>query len=310
MTTILQSAQTAPDALALRRERSMLLAALSDLVLITGYFIAALAANSLMLLAETVRAFLLVLLELVLLGVLRRIHRGRMYAFDYGPGKVEQFANLSVALGMGFAGLWVGAGAAYRWWHPPEQVEAGLWFGVAVGVVNALQNAYVFRALWRAGGDGRSVIMMGQVRTRLAKLVSSGIVLVAMVINASFPGGTIALVAEVGGAAFVALVMLQLSASMMREALPSLLDRTLEEKQQHLINRALVHHFDRYDALISVRSRLSGNLPYVDVVLGFGGARRMDDVQGVADEVAGEVRALIPGAEVTVTPVLRPAAPA
>lgn len=310
MTGAAQGSPAVPDALALRRERSMLLAALSDLVLIVGQFATAILANSLMMLAEAVRAFLLVVLELVLLGVLRRIHRGQMHDFDYGAGKVEQFANLSVALGMGFAGMWVGAGAAYRWWHPPEQVEAGLVFAVAVGALNALQNAYVFRALWRAGGDGRSVIMMGQVRTRLAKLVSSAIVLVAVTVNASFPGGTVALVAEVAGSAFVALVMVQLAVSMARQSLPSLLDRTLEEKQQHLINRALVRHFDRYDALVSVRSRVSGNLPCVDVVLGFAAERRMDEVQGVTDEVAGEVRALIPGAEVTVTPVLQPVPPA
>lgn len=310
MTHAAPESPVVPDALALQRERSMLLAALSDLVLIAGQFTTAVFANSLMMLAEAVRAFLLVVLELVLLGVLRRIHRGRMHDFDYGAGKVEQFANLSVALGMGLAGLWVGAGAAYRWWHPPEQVEAGLVFAVAVGALNALQNAYVFRALWRAGGDGRSVIMMGQVRTRLAKLISSAIVLVALTVNASFPGGTVALVAEVAGSGFVALVMVQLAVSMARQSLPSLLDRTLEEKQQHLINRALVRHFDRYDALVSVRSRLSGNMPCVDVVLGFAPERRMDDVQGVTDQVAGEVQALIPGAQVTVTPVLSPAAPA
>jgi divalent metal cation (Fe/Co/Zn/Cd) transporter len=281
----------------------MLLAALSDVVVIIAAAAVGIWANSLMIGAEVLRGTLLLSLELLLLVLLRRIHRGRTREFDYGAGKLEQFANLGIGAAMGLGGLWVAASAVYRWAHPPEQAGLGLAFAAAVGLVNVIQNGLAFWALWRAGRDGASLIMVGQVRTRLAKFTSSGIVFGALCVNAAFGAGPVGLLAEVLGSGFVALVMLQLAVSMWRQALPSLLDRTLEEGQQTLINRVLAGNFEAYDDLVAVRSRISGSTPMVEVVLGFAPQRQIGEIQGVADTVAREVEELLPGSVVTVTPV-------
>ena len=291
------------DPAALKRERSMLYAGLSDLALIVVAFAAGAWANSLMIAAEALRGSLLFCLEMVLLLLLRRIHRQRIHAFDYGAGKLEQFANLGIGTAMGFGGLWVGATAAYRWWHPPAQGGLGLDFAALVGVINVLQNGWAFWTLSRAGRDGASVIMTGQIRTRFAKLVSSGLVLTALCVNAVFRGQPIGLAAEVLGSAFVALVMLELAVSMWRSAMPSLLDRTLEEAQQLLINRALADYFDEYEDLVAVRSRMSGNTPLVEIVLGFAVHRQIGDIQHIVDKIKVTIGELIPGSAVTVVPI-------
>lgn len=293
------------DPAALKRERSMLLAGLSDIAIIAAAFAAAAWGNSLMMAAEGLRGALLVALEMVLLVLLRRIHRGWTHNFDYGAGKLEQFANLGIGAAMGLGGLWIGITAAYRWWNPPEQAVLGLGFAVLVGAVNLLQNGLALMALWRAGRDGTSLIMIGQVRTRLAKLISSGIVFVALCVNAVLEGSRWGLLADVLGSAFVALVMIQLALSMARQALPSLLDRTLDEAQQGSINRVLARHFDAYDELLTVRSRLSGNTAMIEVMLGFEPMRPIGEIQSVVDRVAQEVGDLIPGALVSVIPVAR-----
>lgn len=294
---------SAIDPAALKRERSMLFAGLSDVAIIVAAFAAAVWGNSLMMAAEGLRGALLVLLEMVLLVLLRRIHRGRIHNFDYGAGKLEQFANLGIGAAMGLGGVWVGITAAYRWWHPPEQATLGLGFAALVGAVNLVQNGLALMALWRAGRDGTSLIMIGQVRTRLAKLISSGIVFVALCVNAALGPGQWGLLADVLGSAFVALVMIQLAVAMARQALPSLLDRTLDEAQQSSINRALARHFDAYDDLLSVSSRLSGNTAVIEVKLGFEPMRSIGEIQRVVDRVAKEISDLIPGALVSVIPV-------
>lgn len=290
------------DAMADQRERSMLIAGLSDMVIIVAAFLAAAWGNSLMMAAEGLRGTLLVALEMTLFFLLRRIHRGRTYSFDYGAGKLEQFANLGIGAAMGLGGLWVAITAAYRWWNPPEQASWGLTFAVLVGVVNLAQNALALVALWRAGRDGTSLIMNGQVRTRLAKLISSAIVFVALCVNAIIGDGYWGVLAEVLGSGFVALVMIQLAISMWRQALPSLLDRTLDEAQQLSINKVLAEHFEGYDELHTVRSRLSGNKALVEVVLGFNPMRQIGEIQLIVDKVAGDVSRLIPGAEVSIIP--------
>ncbi|HUC17844.1 MAG TPA: cation transporter [Acetobacteraceae bacterium] len=290
------------DAAARQRERSMLVAGAFDTVILLGMFVAAFWANSLIMIAEGLRGLLLILFELIVFLLLRRIHRGRTHSFDYGPGKLEQFANFAIGTAMGLGGFWVAATAAYRWGHPPTQASLGLDFAGAVAAINVMENAATLWLLWQSGRDGSSIIILGQVRTRVAKLVCSLIVLCALIVNALFADRPIGAAAEVLGSAFVALVMLHLAASMWRRALPSLLDRTLEESQQQMINRALVSHFDDYDGLVSVRSRLSGNTPLVEVVLGFTADRKIGEIQRVVDNVAKEVRQYIPGSLVTVVP--------
>jgi divalent metal cation (Fe/Co/Zn/Cd) transporter len=298
-----QSISRTIDPASRQRERSILFAGLSDMAIILAALIAAVWGNSLMMAAEALRGLLLVIMEMLLLVLLRRIHRGRTHGFDYGAGKLEQFGNLAIGTAMGLGGLWVGGTAAFRWWNPPEQATAGLSFAVLVGVVNVVQNGMALVGLWRAGRDGTSLIMVGQVRTRLAKLISSVIVFAALCINALLGDKVGGLLAEVLGSGFVALIMLQLAVEMWRHALPSLLDRTLDESRQQAINRVLAQHFDGYDELQSVRSRLSGNMALVEVVLGFEPQRPIGEIQIVIDRVAKDVGDLIPGALVSIIPV-------
>ncbi|MEW6257886.1 MAG: cation transporter [Pseudomonadota bacterium] len=291
-----------PDAAALARERSILIACLCDIALIAPFLSVGIWANSLMMLAECARGTLLVILELLLLVLMRRIHRGRIHDYDYGSGKIEQFANAGIGTAMGLAGFWVAGSSLWRWFHPPAQDAFGLLMVAALGGVNLILNAWLFWKLWSAARDGASIILTGQVKTRLVKVLSSGIVMIAFCVNAVFVEGVVGQVAELIGGLFIAAAMIQLSVSMWLQALPSLLDRTLEEAQQRMINRALATHFDAYDRLIAVRSRLSGNTPHVQIELGFRAERTMWDVQGVMDRVAADVASLIPGAVVAVVP--------
>lgn len=280
----------------------MLLAGLSDVVIICLALVAAIWGNSLMMAAETLRGALLVALEMVLLVLLRRIHRGRTQQFDYGAGKLEQFANLGIGTAMGLAGAWVAVSAAYRWWNPPAHASGGLIFAVAIGALNLVQNGLALWGLWRAGQDGTSLIINGQIRTRLTKLASSGIVFVALCVNATLGSGVWGRIAEVAGSAFVAIVMLELAVSMWRQALPSLLDRTLDEGRQSAINQVLAAHFEGYDDLIAVRSRLSGKTAFVEVVLGFDPKLTIGEVQSWADRMTADIGELIPEASVAIIP--------
>ena len=299
---------TQPDAAALRRERSILIACLLDWAMIIPFVLFGLSANSLTMVAEAMRGGMMVSLELVLLVVLRRIHRGRTTEYDYGVGKLEQFANLAIGIAMGACGLWLLFSAVTRWWHPPDQAGLGLVVGTGLALLNLALNALALRGLWLAGRDGTSAIMTVQIRSRVVKLLSSGLVAVAIGVNAAAEllGNApdwLAPLAEALGTGFVGIVMVQLSVSLWREAVPHLLDRSLDEARQASINRALASHFTDYDAMLGVKSRIAGKQAIIDIALGFEPGRRIGEIQAVADAVSTELQALIPGALVTVTPV-------
>ena len=300
-----------PDKAALARERSILLACLLDLAVIIPFILIGLYANTLTLVAEALRGTLMVGLELVLWSMLRRIHRGRTTDYDYGVGKMEQFANLSIGVAMGAMGAWLLFAAFERWGVPEAQRSTGMVVASLAALGNLVLNAVSLRALWLAGRDGTSAIMTVQIRSRAVKLVASAIVAASIAVNAvanlllapAWVAGT----AEAAGTVFVGLVMIQLCVSLWREAVPHLLDRSLDEARQTSINRALAGHFAHYDALMAVRSRIAGKQAHVDIALGFEPQRTIGEIQTVTDAVSRELNDLIPGSSVTVTPVALPA---
>jgi divalent metal cation (Fe/Co/Zn/Cd) transporter len=291
------------------RERSLLIAIALDVAITAPQIAVAIWSASLTMLAELIRAVLLMLLELFIFRTLRRVHRRHYPDYEFGTGKLEQFANILVGSAMLLGAAWIGAKMVSRAQAPPVQDATSLWAVVAVGLANLLLNSYCFYALWQSGRDGTSIIINGQIKSRLAKLLASALVVVAMTVTAAAPTPGVALAADLAGSALVIVVMATLGGSMWRKSLPHLLDRTLDENGQAAINRVLARHFDTYAGLTHVRSRLAGDGALVEIGLQFGGATPLSHVQTVSEAVSRDVAALIPGAKVIVVPSVQPAGP-
>lgn len=300
------SRQPSPQALA--GERAILLGLYLDYSILVAMFTGAIWGNSLALLGDAIRGLLINLLEVVLLVILRRINRGQMTGYDYGTSKLEQFANLVVGAALILAGLWLAYGVLARWGAPQEQMQAGLWLAAGSSLVNLGINSWVFLALWRAGRDGKSIIVNGQIVARLTKVLASICVTAAVGLNALAGPGTFGAWADLAGTAVVVAVMLIFGGQMVAGALPHLIDRALGEMHQAAINRALAGRFPEYDELLSVRTRTEGSDAWIEVELGFAPERPIGEVSALADELAAEVRLLVPDAHVLVVPrAARPA---
>jgi divalent metal cation (Fe/Co/Zn/Cd) transporter len=284
------------------RERALLIGLLLDLLVFFPYLAIAIWSNSLTLIGEIIRGGLLILLEVYLMVLMRRIHRSRVSGYEYGTGNLEQFGNLAVGVAMIGAALWMVASIALRWAEPVEHADGGLLLGIGMTVLNLGMNLGALRSVWKAGRDGTSIILNGQIRSRLSKTISSAVVVVAAATNALAAGHWIGTMADLVGAAFVVCVMVSLGVELCRKALPPLVDQTLDEGLQVSINRVLASRFDDFDALGRVRSRQVGGGAVVEVHLGFAASRSLGEVQSVADEISAEIRRLIPGAEVVAVP--------
>ncbi|HEY2619673.1 MAG TPA: hypothetical protein VGI78_20195 [Acetobacteraceae bacterium] len=144
------------------------------------------------------------------------------------------------------------------------------------------------------------MLINGQVRTRLLKLISSIVATVAILVSAIFAGHLAGVLADLAGSAVVTQVMLWTAYRLITGSLPDLLDRTLDETQHAAINSALIRHFAAFDLIDHVLTRRSGIRMFVEIGLGFDAERRMGDVDLVNQAVRREVEAVIPGATVTV----------
>ncbi len=198
---------------------------------------------------------------------------------------------------------WILATAFWRLSHPPAQPALGVATAAVVAFVNVAINAVVLRSVWLAGRSGTSIILSGQIRSRVAQLAASALAACAIAANAVWGPEGLGRLADTAGSLLVIVTMAVLGFGMWRDALPHLFDRTLDESRQVAINRALVRRFADYDALGTVRSRLVGREAFIEITLGFRAQRTIGEIQHVTDAVADDIRELIPGAAVVVTPV-------
>ncbi len=278
----------------------MMAGCLLDTGILAIMFITAIWANSLSLLADAKRALPMLAVEFVLLHLLRQIHRGRLTEYDYGTRKVEQFANLLAGVALLGAAAWLVIKILSRLGVEQQQPALGLAAAALTALVNLGINAALLLALWRAARGGGSLILQGQVMSRLSKTLASTCVMLAIGVNALAGPGPVGEAADLAGTAVVIVTMVGFGWRMVADALPHLLDRALGERQQAPVNRALAARFHAYDELVAVRTRTEGLHAWIEIELGFAPGRTVGEASAEADRVAEEVRREMPDARVLV----------
>ena len=283
------------------REQSIQLALALDAVMILAYSITAVIAGSLTMFAELLRGVLMTVIELFALAVMRRIHRGRTAMFEFGSGRLEQLVNLAVAAGMLGGAAWIGVGALRR---IAGDSLAGTPLGFAFAAIAASFNLYINVLAWdgmrRAARGGGSLIMKGQLRARVVKLVSSACVQVSLTIAALSSDPVVITWADSLGALMVCAFIVHAAAGMIRSDLPDLVDRAVDEEFQAAINRMLVRHFEDYDRLGSVRTRRSGTVVHAEITLGFKPELTMADVSRRIEAMKASLRQDLGDADIAI----------
>jgi anti-anti-sigma factor len=282
-------------------ERSIFLAILADCVIAAAMVQVGLFGGSFTMLAESLRAWLMLAIEIFSFVVMRRIHRGVLSGFEFGHGKLEQLASLSIAAGMFGGAVWIGFGvldiiAGGR----PLGTPFGLALAAMMGAVNTCTNVIAWDAMRRAARSGGSIIMRAQLRARAVKLFSSLFVQATMTVAAVSLNDVIVTWADAIGSAFVAGFMVINAVEMMRSGLTDLLDRTVEEEIQIAVNRALARHFKDYDRLDRVRSRRAGEQVFIEIALGYDGNLALGEANRHAEALKATLKEEIRRADVSI----------
>ena len=257
-----------PTASEVAKERSVLITTIADLGIISLQAVFVLISGSLTLLSELVRCVLMTAIEIYSLWLLRGVHRGRLTHFEFGIGKVEQFAWLIFGLGLLASGAWV-AGQVLQSVTGAEAVVTplGLVFAAIVNGINLLINGVSFYALIQASGRNDSDIFRAQLRTRGIKFANSVFLQVLLTVAALSTDPLVALVMDSVGAIFVVGVMVVSGVSMIAASLPALLDAPLPDDVVTSIGEAMAGEPGLEAFIHSIRSRRSGRFPHVEVVV-------------------------------------------
>ena len=111
--------------------------------------------------------------------------------------------------------------------------------------------------------------MQGQLQARRVKLICSLVVLFTMTAAALSTDNVVVASADAVGSVFVAIFMVLNGSEMLRTGIPDLLDRSAGKTVRDTVDRVLAGSAGDYQRLDRVRSRRSGRVVFVEIVLSF-----------------------------------------
>jgi ferrous-iron efflux pump FieF len=288
------------DVLSSSKESSTRTAVIAGLVDTLITFVALIAAQSAVVLADFLKTALEFIAVLLSWLAIRRIRRGAGATYDYGIGKLENLSSLAVAALMIFVFLVI-VGNAIRGIILPSHIDG---IGVYVSLVSQVIYSGINGALWkrarRASLDENSPIMAAQARLFFTKLVGNIFIFGSLIGSLSLADHEWAWYIDPAASLVIAASILMSALGVLSSSCYDLLDGTLEEADQLKITRELVSNFDRYDMYYGVRSRRSGNRTFIDIFLDFDPDKRVGDVQREIDVIRKSVAAHFVNSVVTV----------
>lgn len=265
-------------------------------MLVVGLF-----SGSMTVISEISRILLLLTIEIVSYMVLRRAHRGMFPEYEFGTGKIERIVNLLVAFGLGITCLYIFSKIVSMGDDAPLSLP-NLFLSVISADINLAINVWFTLSFVRVNQEEISIIILSQIKSRIAKTVATVIVLVVLIFTLCLPDPKSARIVDILGSIFVLCFMLVIAVDLLRESLPEILDRSVPDPDQYQILRILIKHFDRYDGFGGYRTRRSGKDLFIMITLGFFANMTVSEIQSRLEPILRDMKSEIPNAIVSVVP--------
>ena len=260
-------------------EQSLSFALFADGGIIATWLVVGLLGGSLTVIAETIRAILMISIEAFAYVLMRRLHRGLLTDLEFGTGKLEQVANLFIGGGMLAGAAWIFSGAVAIV-DGDRPVSAPIW--LAVGALSIAANLVVNITAWdamrRALHRASSLVMLAQFKARTVKLLASCVVIVTLTTAALAPDEVVVAWADAIGSVFVAGLIVVNAIQILRDCIPDLLDRSAGKDVRATVEQALACHAGEFQLLERLRSRRSGRAVFIEATLVFEAGLAMGEV--------------------------------
>jgi ferrous-iron efflux pump FieF len=259
-----------------------------------------LTSNSIVFVANFVIALTGAIASGLSLHTIKRMTRGADLLNTYGLGRMETISSIVVGVTMLLAAIFVGYETIMKVLHPVGQ-HGGLaamlltWFSFLASVwlwirnyrLSTVEHSPIFSSMWR-------MARMGALEDLL--------IILAVGLSLMFRGAPWTRFLDVAATSILMLSIIKSIVEVFSGSLHDLMDRSLDEYYMLIILRELARNFDAYEQLHGIRTRRSGSQSFIELFLEFSPATRMDDVYGMQDRLEGELKRLIPNAQIMLIP--------
>lgn len=220
--------------------------------------------------------------------VLRLAHKPHAGKYAYGLGKLENLAELFIALLQTILVIIAVTHAITRIMQPAgvEGAELGLFVAAAAVIGNAMLS----RKATRLARETRSPVLAAQARVHLISAISSGSVFAVTTILAVFDNIPLLYYLDPMGSFVVIGFMIYNIYAMLTSSVGSLLDQAIDEAGQLRILKVLTTHFNDFNELADIRTRQFGGKMFVELHLGFEDDWTVAKTRGVVANLTDAVK--------------------
>ncbi len=288
------------------KERTAVIAMITDIALLIPSIIVAFFANSMTLYTDLLGDLNVFFTNFMLWLVLYRVRKGMGAHYDYGTGKME---NLITVLGACVLVLSLGYimySSIGRLISPVHLETDTTLMGAAIMLIAAVVFGYLWVRNYKIHKVIPSPITEIQWRVPMSNaLIASGILLTLLLMVILKKYSWSAYIDPIVSILMCGYVIYTFF-GLIKTSLFDLIDKTLDESYQLIITRELVSFFDAYTQLHGVRSRRAGGRIFIDIFLEFDAEQRMGEVSRVIAEMQSSLESKIENSTLSIVLATRP----
>lgn len=263
----------------------------------------AVTANSLALWADWIATLLDFLAVFIAWWGLKKSEVGRSDVYHYGFGRFESLASMGMAAFMVISFLCITTAAVTRILNPVPVKGIGVLFGIILHAVFGFINARLTLRSIQLEKREKTALVAAQKRIFAIKAGANLLMFGTLSISFFFRGQPWAFYADPVAALIIASMLLAGAAKTFRFSVRDLLDCAIEEQSQLLILRALADHFEQYDQIHDIRTRVTGSRIYIEIFLEFSPELQHGTVMEAVCSLQREIKDLIRCDEVLIVSV-------
>lgn len=271
-------------------------------------FITALFSHSLIAITDTINGMVESLSMLFAWMALKGVEKANKEEYNYGRGKLENFASIGIALALTISFVLIMKHAIERIRHPEEVNLTAAALYVVISILSAGINFILWKKAHRIHHEAPSPSIHSQEHVFLEKVITSIVIIMSLGISIFLEeqghewGAYIDPIISMGLAFFI----LFSAYKIIKKSMYELLDGTLEESLQILIMRELTRNFNEYKELHGIRSHRVGDIIYIEIFMDFEDELLMKDVHTKIVKIKNDIETKIKGSQVMIIPVTEP----
>lgn len=275
------------------------------LVCLFGLLLSILAAstsNSIVLIGDLLNSILEFLSISVSYLTYKAIKKSITSKYNYGLGKIENISSMIIGLFIILSILIMTFLIYYRFNNPTNISGFGIWVGIVCTFIFGLLNGKLFLKSYQQKKIKSSQIIDTQCRLFAIKSTANLLMFFSFIIGLGLQQFNFVKYIDPAVSIIITSFLIFNAYKILTHSIKYLLDNSIEEPLQLIIDKYLANYFNDYSMFYGVRSRYSGRKIFIEIFLEFAPEKTMNTIQNFINNISKDIQTEIPDSQVLIIP--------